>query len=138
MALFFIMLPLAMVGIVIHFPAYHLIGPLATRFAKDRDVVATSKIFAAATAFPLTWIVVAVVIDRTFDLEWSLLSLVAMPFTGYVALVFLERLDRVIGSTRALALLLLRPIAFQRLVAERRKIREAILQANADTAGGMV
>lgn len=136
--LFVIMLPLALIGIVIHFPAYHLIGPLATRFAKDRDVIATSKIFAAATVFPLTWILVALVVDRVLDAEWAMLSLVVMPFTGYVALAFLERLDRVIGSTRALTLLLLRPIAFQRLVAERRRIREAILQANHDTAGGVV
>jgi len=49
--------------------------------------------------------------------------------------MFLERLDRVIGSSRALALLLLRPMAFQRLVAERRRIREAIVQAGNETAG---
>ncbi len=134
-ALFVIMLPLALIGIVIHFPAYRLIGPLATKFAKDRDVIATSKILAAATVFPLTWILVAIVVDRIFDIEWAMLSLVVMPFTGYIALAFLERLDRVIGSSRALALLLVRPIAFQRLVAERRLIREAILQANDETAG---
>ena len=138
LALFVVMLPLALAGIVIHFPAYRLIGPLATRFAKDRDVIATSKIFAAATAFPLTWIIVAVVVERTFGLGWAILALIVTPFTGYVALAFLERLDRVIGSSRALALLLLRPIAFQRLVAERRLIREAILQANDETTGRMV
>ena len=137
-ALFVVMLPLALAGMVIHYPAYRLIGSLATRLAKERDVIATSKIFAAATAFPLTWIVVAVVIERSFGAEWATVALVVTPFTGWIALSFLERLDRVIGSSRALALLLLRPIAFQRLVAERRLIREAILQANRDTAGGMV
>lgn len=137
-ALFVVMLPLALVGMVIHYPAYRLIGPLATRFAKDRDVIATTKIFAAATAFPLTWIIVAVVVERYFGFEWAIVALIVAPGTGIVALAFLERLDRVIGSSRALALLLLRPIAFQRLVAERRLIREAILQANRDTAGGTV
>jgi glycerol-3-phosphate O-acyltransferase/dihydroxyacetone phosphate acyltransferase len=137
LALFVIMLPLALAGMVIHFPAYRLVGPLATGFAKDRDVVATAKIFAAATAFPLTWIAVAILVERSFGPEWAIVALMVTPFTGYVALAFLERLDRVIGSSRALALLLLRPIAFQRLVAERRLIREAILQANNDTAGGM-
>jgi glycerol-3-phosphate O-acyltransferase/dihydroxyacetone phosphate acyltransferase len=137
LALFVIMLPLALAGIVIHFPAYRLIGPLATGLAKDRDVIATAKILAAATAFPLTWILVSLVIGWTFGAGWAVMALIATPGTGYVALVFLERLDRVIGSSRALALLLLRPIAFKRLVAERRLIREAILRANDETAGGI-
>ena len=64
-----------------------------------------------------------------------MLALLVTPFTGYVALMFMERLDRVIGSSRALALLLLRPMAFQRLVAERRRIREAIVRTGDETVG---
>src|SRR2546428_8065015 len=51
----------------------------------------------------------------------------ALPLTGYVALQFAERLDRVIGATRALSIFLLRRRAFLRLTAERRAIREEIL-----------
>lgn len=135
LALFVVMLPLALTGIVIHFPAYRLVGPLASGFARERDVIATAKIFAAAAAFPLTWIAVALLVGCSFGAVWAMLALLVTPFTGYVALMFMERLDRVIGSSRALALLLLRPMAFQRLVVERRRIREAIVQAGNETVG---
>lgn len=135
LALFVVMLPLALTGIVIHFPAYRLVGPLASGYARERDVIATAKIFAAGAAFPLTWIAVALLVGCSFGAGWAMLALLVTPFTGYVALMFMERLDRVIGSSRALALLLLRPMAFQRLVAERRRIREAIVQAGNETVG---
>lgn len=123
-----VMLPLALTGIIIHWPAYRLIGPLAAGFAKERDLIATVKILVSALAFPLTWGVLALVVRTLAGGWWALVALLVMPLTGYLALRFLERLDRIIGSSRALALLLLRPIAFQRLVAERRKIREAIIR----------
>jgi len=56
----------------------------------------------------------------------------ALPLTGYVALHFAERFDRIVGATRALAILLLRRRAFLRLTAERREIREAILELGRD------
>jgi 1-acyl-sn-glycerol-3-phosphate acyltransferase len=130
-----IMLPLAIAGIVIHFPAYRLVGPLASRFAGNRDVIATAKIFAACAAFPLTWIAVSLLVGLSFGAGWAMVAMVMTPFSGYIALIFMERLDRMIGASRALALLLLRPIAFQRLVAERRRIREAILQAGNEPLG---
>jgi len=52
----------------------------------------------------------------------------ALPLTGYVALHFAERFDRLVGATRALAILLLRRRAFLRLTAERREIRAEILE----------
>jgi len=51
----------------------------------------------------------------------------ALPLTGYVALHFAERFDRLIGATRALAILSFRRRAFLRLTAERHEIREQIL-----------
>jgi 1-acyl-sn-glycerol-3-phosphate acyltransferase len=137
LALFALMLPLAVTGIVIHFPAYRLVGPLASRFAGDLDVVATAKICAAAAAFPLTWIAVSLVVWRTFGPGWALMAMGVTPFSGYIALIFMERLDRMIGASRALALLLLRPMAFKRLVAERRRIREAILEAGDEPIGAI-
>ncbi len=128
-----VMLPLALAGIIIHWPAYRLVGPLADGFAKDRDVIATVKILVSGLAFPLTWGVLALVVRALVGGWWPVVALLVMPLTGYLALRFLERLDRIIGSSRALALLLLRPMAFQRLVAERRRIREAIIQTGNET-----
>ena len=126
-AVLLVMLPLALAGIVIHFPAYRVVGPIATGIARGRDVIATNKIAVAAFAFPLTWMVVAVLVGERWGALWGGLAGVAAPCTGWIALRFLERLDRVIGGSRAMALLLARPMAFRRLLAERRRIREEIL-----------
>jgi len=126
-AVLLVMLPLALAGIVIHFPAYRVVGPIATGIARGRDVIATNKIAVAAFAFPLTWMVVAVLVGERWGALWGGLACVAAPCTGWIALRFLERLDRVIGGSRAMALLLARPMAFRRLLAERRRIREEIL-----------
>ena len=49
-----------------------------------------------------------------------------LPLSGYVALQFAERFDRVWGATRAFAILVLRRRAFLRLTAERHDIQNEI------------
>ncbi len=120
--------PLAVVGVFIHLPAYKITGPLITRAAKvERDVVATTKIFAAAAVFPLIWFAIAWLVWRRWGVAYAALAFVLCPVSGYGALLFVEQLDRLVGSARGLSLRLLRPRAFRRLEAQRRKIREAIL-----------
>ena len=58
-----------------------------------------------------------------------------LPLTGYVALHFAERFDRVMGATRALAILLFRRRAFLRLTAERHDIRRQILDLGREVDG---
>jgi hypothetical protein len=53
--------------------------------------------------------------------------LVVAPLTGYAALLWFERLDRIIGGARALSLFAFRRWAFLRLLAERNGIRDEIL-----------
>ena len=121
--------PLAVVGIVIHLPAYKITGPLITRAAKvQRDVVATTKIFAAAAVFPIIWFVIAWLAWKHWGPGLAALAFVACPVSGYAALLFVEQFDRLVGSARGLSLRLLRPRAFRHLEAQRRKIREAILE----------
>jgi glycerol-3-phosphate O-acyltransferase/dihydroxyacetone phosphate acyltransferase len=120
--------PLGVAGIIIHLPAYRITGPLITRAAKvERDVLATTKILAAAAVFPIIWFVIAWLTWRRWGAGFALLAFVACPVAGYAALLFLEQLDRLMGSARGLSLRLLRPRAFRRLEAQRRKIRETIL-----------
>jgi 1-acyl-sn-glycerol-3-phosphate acyltransferase len=120
--------PLALAGTVLHFPAYQLTALVARRFAsRSPDVVATLKIVAAALCYPLTWVVAAVLVDRWTTWRWGLLTLLLAPVSGWAALRFLERLDRLAGATRALMLVIFRPGSYRRLLAERRRIRDEIL-----------
>ncbi len=126
-------LPAAIVGWLVHYPAYRAVGWVATGIAKgDEDALATVKVLAAALLFPLTWAVVIAAVWLWRGLWPAVLVAPALPLTGYVALHFAERFDRMVGATRALAILLFRRRAFLRLTAERREIREAILQLGRD------
>lgn len=126
--LFLLMLGPALLGTITHYVAYKLGGFLATRFSRDSDdVISTIKIISAMLLFPVTWIVPAVV-AYTFS-GWlpAVLTLLVIPFCGYVAIVFFEELDKSIAGLRVLMFFLVRRRFFVRLLAERNAIREEII-----------
>jgi 1-acyl-sn-glycerol-3-phosphate acyltransferase len=128
-ALLVLLTPFALAGLLVNFVPYQLVTPLATRANKaEDDVVATSKILAAATLFPLAWTLIAVIISHYRGAPVAVAAWLLMPVTGYAALLFLERMDRLTGAARGLFLRLFRPRAFRRLETQRQRIREMILQ----------
>ena len=130
-------LPAAILGWLVHYPAYRAAGWVATGITKgEEDALATVKLLAAALLFPLTWTVVIVAVWLWRGIWPAVLVAPALPLTGYVALHFAERFDRIVGATRALAILLLRRRAFLRLTAERREIREEILELGRELDAG--
>src|SRR6266576_1068508 len=136
-SLLFLMLglPAAIAGVVINYPAYRAVGWVATGISKVEDALATVKVLAAALLFPLTWaaILVAVWLWRG---PWAAAFVApVLPLTGYVALHFAERFDRLVGATRALAILLLRRRAFLRLTAERHDIQREIVALGREASG---
>src|SRR5438034_10992093 len=123
-----LLLPAAAVGVVVHYPAYRAVGFVATGLARGaEDALASIKVLAAMLLFPLTWIGVAAAFWRWRGMEVGVLAFAVAPLAAYAALVFFERLDRIIGGARALSLFLFRRWAFLRLLAERHAIREEIV-----------
>ncbi|MGZ4808677.1 MAG: 1-acyl-sn-glycerol-3-phosphate acyltransferase [Thermoanaerobaculia bacterium] len=109
-----LLLPLAIAGLVIHYPAYWAVGFLARRFARDEhEMQATYKLVASLILYPLTWI-------GCFFIAWWL-PIVA-PFLGYIALRVFESLDVMIERGKARV----RRDTAQRLIAERTEIRAEI------------
>ncbi|HEY4100701.1 MAG TPA: lysophospholipid acyltransferase family protein [Gemmatimonadales bacterium] len=120
--------PIAMIGMVIHWPAYRIIGPLLTRGMKvETDALGTAKILVAALLFPLSWIVAGVLVGWRGGWIAGVVAGLVAPACGYAALRFLELLDRSVGILRGIVLRSVRPRTFRRLEAERRKIRETIV-----------
>ena len=122
-------LPAALLGLVIHYPAYRAVGWVATGITKgEAEALATVKVLAAVLLFPLTWAAV-IAAAWLWRGPWAA-TLVApvLPLSGYVALHFAERFDRLAGATRALAILLFRRRAFLRLTAERHEIQNEITE----------
>lgn len=132
--LFLLMLGPAVIGTVAHYFAYKLGGYLATRISRDsEDVISTVKIISAMLLFPLTWIVLAV-LGYVF-LGWiaAVLALLIIPFSGYLAIVFFEELDKSIAGVRVLMFFLVRRRFFVRLLAERNAIRNEIIALGKET-----
>jgi glycerol-3-phosphate O-acyltransferase/dihydroxyacetone phosphate acyltransferase len=98
-----VLLPIAIVGAVINYPAYLLIGFLARRFAKGEGaVLATIKFLAALALYPVTYIAVAILTASRFGWIAGVLTGLALPVISYIALRIVEDIDDVIGDVRGM------------------------------------
>jgi len=130
-----VLAPFALLGALVHYPAYYLGGYLSRHLARDeQDVVSTFKIISAMLLFPLTWIAAAAVLWVVAGWLAGLAALLLIPLCGYVAIRFFEELDRFVGSFLALALFVTRRRSFVRLLAERAAIRREILALGDEAA----
>jgi 1-acyl-sn-glycerol-3-phosphate acyltransferase len=120
--------PLAVIGTIVNYPVYRLVGIITTRLSKDdEDIVATIKMIAGALLFPVMWILLAVLAGIYWGV-WAVLAvLIIAPLSGYVALVFFERLSRSIGGARATLMSRFERWGYLKLVAERSAIRDEIV-----------
>ena len=120
-----VLLPIALIGAVINYPTYRLVGALAQRFAKGEQVmIATMKFIGALALYPLTYLVVAAIVWWRLGLVPAVATLIALPIVAWIALRVLEELDDMIGDARALAHRLFRRRGYSWLVVQ----REAILE----------
>jgi 1-acyl-sn-glycerol-3-phosphate acyltransferase len=123
-----LVLPLALIGTIINYPVYRLVGFITARLSKDdEDIVATIKMIAGALLFPVMWILLAVVAGIYWGIWAALAVLIIAPLSGYVALVFFERLSRSIGGARATLMSRFQRWGYLKLVAERTAIRDEIV-----------
>jgi 1-acyl-sn-glycerol-3-phosphate acyltransferase len=126
--IFLILLPLALAGALLHYPAYRLAGYFARRFSQNSDdVVSTIKIIAAMLLFPLTWMGLAVAAYALGAWKAAACVLILTPLAGYAAVRFSEEFDRFIGGAKALLFFITRRWFFKRLLIERRAIHEEIV-----------
>ncbi|MEA2570955.1 MAG: glycerol-3-phosphate O-acyltransferase / dihydroxyacetone phosphate acyltransferase [Acidobacteriota bacterium] len=97
-----ILLPIALVGAIIQWPTYRLIGVLANRFSRGEDeVIATIKCIGALVFYPLMWLAIATLVATRAGVVAGLLTLIILPLLGYIALRVFELLDDIIGRVRA-------------------------------------
>ncbi len=126
--IFALLLLPALLGGLIHYPAYRLGGFLATRLSRDSDdVISTIKIISAMLLFPLTWLIIAVSAYLAFGWIAAIIALFMAPTLGYVAIIFFEEIDEFLGGMRALTFFLMKRRYYVRLLAERKAIRSEIL-----------
>jgi len=113
------LLPLAVLGAMIHYLPYRAIRLLARRFARGDEIMATLKILGALFIYPIVWMVAAWLIGARAGAAAGVAALILFPILGYVALFTMERLDETLGALRAI-----RRAPHSRLFAEREEIRK--------------
>jgi glycerol-3-phosphate O-acyltransferase / dihydroxyacetone phosphate acyltransferase len=123
--------PLAIFGTILHFPAYQL-GKLTSSFQTKKgyfDMLSTVKLLTAMIFMPLTWVILAVVLDIYFGWKIALLSIPFSFLCGYIALRSLEEIGELSGWLRAISLFFFQREKFLRLLAERRSLFEQVAKS---------
>ena len=120
--------PVAILGIILHFPAYQLCKLLSYYYAKHGvdDVVSTVKMLGAMLFMPLTWIILAVVLYFVWNWQIALPAIPLAIFSGYAAMRSLEEIEDLRGWFRAVRLFYLKRDKFKQLLVERRALHEQI------------
>lgn len=117
-------LPVAIVGTILTWPVYRLVGAIVRRATRDPDQVATLKLFGALILFPLAWIAEGWLVGHYLGTWIGVALALTAPLTAYGALLFHDQ--RLIFWREARAYLLLR--TRKRLAAELKARRETVLR----------
>jgi len=118
-------LPLAILGTLLNWPTYRIIGPIATLVARGvPDQVATYKLFGAVLLFPLTWIAEFLLAAHWLGWWAAPVILFLAPLAGWAALLFHE--THTAFWREAWAYLLLR--TSRRVAEQLRACRETLLR----------
>jgi 1-acyl-sn-glycerol-3-phosphate acyltransferase len=121
-------LPLAIVGALIHAPAYLLVDAIAKRAAHgEEEMTATMKVLASLVFYPLTWLACGLVADQVAGWPTAILVAIVGPFLFVLTVRVLETADDLIGGARAIFYRAFRTRGHQRLVTQRESLREEML-----------
>ena len=120
--------PLALVGAIIHYPAYWLCGIVADRYSLHDadDIASTVKVLAGMVFMPLTWVLSASVVYYFLGWKSALFSVPLIVVCGYVALHTLEEIEELRGWAKAIWLFLTKREAFLRMYVERRELHHEL------------
>lgn len=129
--------PLALLGALLHLPAYLVSTFVARRFHSHGidEIAPTVKILAAIVLVPLTCLVVALAAYLWLGWRWSLAALPLTIICGYVAMRSLEKLYDLRGWFRAARLLARSRRRFLRLLLERRALHREMHALAGDVIG---
>jgi len=123
-------LPVAIVGTILTWPVYRLVGAIVNRVNDHPDQAATFKVIGALLLFPLAWIAEGLVAGHYLG-NWIGAALtLTSPFTAYGALLFHDQRLAFWRESRAYLLLRTR----RSLAAELKEKREAVLRQVEDLA----
>jgi hypothetical protein len=136
-AILLLLLPLTIVGAIVHLPAYLVCTLLARLYTKHGvdEIAPTVKILAAIVLMPLTWLIVSTFVFFRFGLASALVALPLSVLCGYVAMRSLEELVDMRGWFKAVLLVVRRRKLFLRLLIERRALQDELKRMEIHAGG---
>lgn len=133
--------PFALFGFVNHAAPYYLVKWIARKLSKDKDHWATNVVFPSFAIFPLFYGLQIAASWLCLPALWATLYTVALPYTGYVALLYFERLGATLRRLRTFVYFLQNRQRQKELASQGRDISAAIRalgeQPQAETKAGI-
>ena len=130
-------MPLALFGAINHVVPYEIVKVLADKLSTDKDHWASNVVYPGIVVFPLCYLVQLGVAWWLLPAFWACLYTVALPYTGYYALLFSDRVGRSWRRMVTFLRFLTRPGEQERLAAEGRdivgRVRELEARLGAET-----
>ncbi|MBD0372580.1 MAG: 1-acyl-sn-glycerol-3-phosphate acyltransferase [Pyrinomonadaceae bacterium] len=125
-----LLFPLALVGAVLHFPAYMICDVASRIYIRHGadDSASTVKILVAIVVMPLTWILATGAAYFLWGWRAALLALPLVVVAGYVAMRSLEELYDMRGWFKAIFILLRHRGLYLRLLIERKSLHAEMEQ----------
>ncbi len=128
--------PLALFGFINHAAPYYLVKWIARRLSKDKDHWASNIIYPSFLVFPFFYLVQLTAAWLLLPVLWAALYTVALPYTGYYALLYADRVPQTWRRTATFLRFLFRRADQKQLAEEGRaivaRIRELAAQLPAD------
>ncbi len=114
--------PLALFGFLNHAAPYFLVKWIARKLSKDKDHWATNVVYPGLLVFPFFYLLQLTAAWLLLPPLWAGLYTVALPYTGYYALLYADRFPQTWRRTRTFLRFLRHRAQQQALAAEGREI----------------
>lgn len=114
--------PLAAFGVVNHLVPYHIVKYIARALSKDKDHWASNTVYPGFLVFPFFYLLQLGAAWLLLPIFWAAIYTVALPYTGYYALLYRDRIGNTWRRTRTFLHFLFHPVRQAELAREGRVI----------------
>ena len=114
--------PLAAFGIANHIVPYQIVKRIARALSKDKDHWASNTVYPGFLVFPLFYLLQLGAAWLLLPIFWAALYTVALPYTGYYALLYRDRVGNTFRRTRTFIHFLRHPAEQAELAREGREV----------------
>lgn len=121
-----IRLPFGLFGVIVHAIPYRIPRWLAERNKEENDQPASWKLFSAIVIFPVWWLLLAGIVLWRFGIELALWTIVVLPISGFIALLWMESGLTLWEQLKAFLLWPARRTLLEELRSRRERIRRSL------------